>query len=76
MFPVLTKNLKPIGGEKISSQKESDCVRKLISSPKLFEMNKWRNIFLTKCKCLGEKVISSLNVFILCEKIYFVTQFI
>ena len=47
--------MKTIGDEKISSQTKSDCVRKLISSPKLLEMNRWRNIFLIKCKCLGEK---------------------
>ena len=66
--------LKSMSEKKNSSQKESDFVRKVvsslnliiwvrrcISSPKSFETNKWRNIFLTKCKCS-------------CEESYFVVQ--
>ena len=48
-------NLKPIGDKKKFSQKKCDCVRKLVSSPKLFKNNKWPNFFLRKDNYLGEE---------------------
>ena len=73
MFPPF---LKPISDENFFSQKKSVCVRKFISSPKLFEMNKWQKHSSQKVGVCVRKIISSPNILILHEKTYFVTQLI